>query len=362
MTTATAKTTAKKTRKPQPLNGDLLPNTEGPALRFIALDVIDAHAQVRTEFKDESIAELAEDLKARGMLQPVLLRPADEGRYIIIAGERRIRAARVAGLAAVPAIVGETTPEQADDMQLAENIQREELSLADTAKRIRKLYDREGKIDLVASIVKKSKSWVSKHLAVTCPDFDWKARKLLDEGKTDDLELLNTLSAIDKLDYQEAMTLYKKIEGGKAGRKEAREILARVKKEAEQRQAETKAAKKKAKKAPKQPETKSPFHARNALWSAVNRLQDTEKPLIAEILACFSEEQQNAMLDTLQEEHQRGELAAHMEPIEKMRRLTNALAHAGMDDLDNAAYIIGAFNIEWTLPNLMAEMERAFNS
>lgn len=360
--TATVKATSKKARKPQPLNGNLLPDTEGPALRFIALDVIDAHAQVRTEFDEDSLAELADDIKVRGLLQPVLLRPSTDGRYIIIAGERRIRAARIAGLPAVPAIVGDTSEQQADDMQLAENIQREDLSLADTARAVRKLYDREGKLDLVAAIVKKSKSWVSKHLAVTCPDFDWKARKLLEEGITDDLELLNTLSAIDKLDYHAAMGLDKAIRAGKAGRKEARAILAQAKKANEQRRADMKAAKKKEKQqGPKQPEPPK-FNPNDEVWELRHTLRQQEHPAIAELVAKYTDQEQAEILATFDNQYQDGALVAHLEPIDKMRRLVNLNADGFDDDFDNVVFMMGAFGMELTLTSVLTELERAFQT
>ncbi len=75
----------------------------------------------------------------------------------------------------------------------------------------------------------KSKSWVSKRLAADHPDLAWQARKLLEEGITEDLELILTVHQIAKLDYCEANQLMQKIQNGKAGRETARERLATVK-------------------------------------------------------------------------------------------------------------------------------------
>ncbi|MDB5824591.1 MAG: plasmid-partitioning protein ParB [Herminiimonas sp.] len=226
-------------------NGDLLPNTKGPALRFIALDAITCLPQVRTVFKIDTLQQLADDIKARGMLQPVLLRPSSEdGKYLVIAGERRVRAAWMIGLRAVPAIVGDATAEQADEMQLAEYIQREELSLADTARAVRQLFDREGKLDKVAAIVHKSKSWVCKHLAVTQPDFGWRAKRLLENGTTEDLELLTLVSSIEKLDWKAATDIEEGILAGTCDRAKARTILQNVKAtiaQAKQEEADAKA-------------------------------------------------------------------------------------------------------------------------
>ena len=84
--------------------------------------------QPRTRMDAESIAELAESIKAQGMLQPILVRPIDSGRYEIIAGERRWRAAQLAGLKQVPAVVRDVPDGAALAMALIENIQREDLN------------------------------------------------------------------------------------------------------------------------------------------------------------------------------------------------------------------------------------------
>jgi ParB/RepB/Spo0J family partition protein len=357
---ATAKQQPKKTPKAQPLNGDLLPNLEGPALRFVALDAIEAEVQVRTEFDEPSIADLAEDIKKRGMLQPVLLRPALNGnKYIIIAGERRIRAARLAGLTAVPAIVGEVSESQAADMQLAENIQREDLSLKDVAAAVRRLYDREGKIDKVTEIVKKSKSWVSKHLSVSCPEFGYQARQMLEEGVTDDLELLTTLNALYKIDYHTAQQLGNKIRAGKAGRKEARELLAKAKKEAEEDQAQLAKQKSAQPKQKKKKDEPPPFSAGNALNAVMDLLQEENPPTIAEVLGKFDSKQKQLMLDLAADAHQRGHLVKDLEAIDKVRHLAAYHASTGyVDDIDNTGFLIGAFEVEFTIENLLMEHQR----
>ncbi len=214
----------------QPANGDLIPISEGPALAFVALDAIEARPQLRTVFDAASLAELADDIKARGLLQPVLLRPGQAaGRFVIIAGERRIRAARLAGLAAVPAIVGPADDETATDMQLAENIQRQDLDLAELARAVRILYDRLGTLDKVAQRVKKSKAWVSKHLALSCEGFAYEARQLLTDGISEDLELLTTLSRLSELSWQQGDALTKAIRAGTANRATARNMLKQAK-------------------------------------------------------------------------------------------------------------------------------------
>lgn len=215
---------------------DLTPT--GPELVFLPLDLIDTRAQVRTEFDDETLAELAADIRLRGVLQPVLARPDGAGRFILIAGERRVRAARLAELTAVPAMIGQVDDDTAADMQLAENIQREELSLPDTVAAIRRLFDRLGSLQAVADRVGKSKPWVSKHVSMSQEEFGWAARALLSEGLCEDIETLLALSKCYQYNSTIAGELYELIKQGKAGRKTAREHLAKAKQIEADRKAE----------------------------------------------------------------------------------------------------------------------------
>ena len=84
--------------------------------------------QPRTRMDQEALAELAASIQAQGLMQPVLVRPVDRDRYELIAGERRWRAAQMAGLQEVPALVREVADEAALAMSLIENIQRENLN------------------------------------------------------------------------------------------------------------------------------------------------------------------------------------------------------------------------------------------
>lgn len=97
--------------------------------------------QPRTQFDDQTIESLAASLKERGAIQPVLVRRVD-GQYELVAGERRLRAARAAGLESLPAIVRELSDDEAATMTLIENIQREDLNPIDEAHALRGLADR----------------------------------------------------------------------------------------------------------------------------------------------------------------------------------------------------------------------------
>ena len=95
--------------------------------------------QPRTRMNPESLAELAESIKAQGVMQPILVRPTDGGQYEIIAGERRFRASQLAGLDEVPVLVKSVPDEAALAMALIENIQREDLNPLEEAQGVQRL-------------------------------------------------------------------------------------------------------------------------------------------------------------------------------------------------------------------------------
>ena len=90
--------------------------------------------QPRAEFDPEHLRELAASIKQRGVMQPLLVRPRDGGRYELIAGERRWRAAKEAGLTTVPVIIRQATDEESLELALIENIQREDLNPVEEAR------------------------------------------------------------------------------------------------------------------------------------------------------------------------------------------------------------------------------------
>ncbi len=106
----------------------------------LALDKLQAGKyQPRTRMDEGSLYELAESIKSQGVMQPVLVRPVAGGRYEIIAGERRFRAAKLAGLDSVPVLVKEVPDESAAVMALIENIQREDLNPLEEAQGLQRL-------------------------------------------------------------------------------------------------------------------------------------------------------------------------------------------------------------------------------
>ncbi len=97
--------------------------------------------QPRTRMDPQSIAELADSIKAQGVIQPILVRPVDGGKYEIMAGERRWRAAQLAGLTQVPVVVRSVPDQAALALALIENIQREDLNPLEEAGGIHRLID-----------------------------------------------------------------------------------------------------------------------------------------------------------------------------------------------------------------------------
>jgi ParB family chromosome partitioning protein len=97
--------------------------------------------QPRTRMDEGSLAELAQSIKSQGLMQPVLVRPTGNGAFEIIAGERRVRAAGMAGLDEVPVLVRDVPDESAAVMSLVENIQREDLNPLEEAQGLQRLID-----------------------------------------------------------------------------------------------------------------------------------------------------------------------------------------------------------------------------
>jgi ParB family chromosome partitioning protein len=116
------------------------PAATAGAPTVLRLDVLQpGKYQPRTRMDEGSLYELAESIKAQGIMQPILVRPVAPGRYEIIAGERRSRAARLAGLEEVPVLVKEVPDEAAAAMALIENIQREDLNPLEEAQGLKRL-------------------------------------------------------------------------------------------------------------------------------------------------------------------------------------------------------------------------------
>jgi ParB family transcriptional regulator, chromosome partitioning protein len=104
-------------------------------LREIPVDLIDPNPrQPRSNFDETKLGELADSIRVRGVLQPIVVRPLAGGRYELVAGERRLRAARIAGLQLVPAMLRQTDDWERLDIALAENMARQDLNAVEEAR------------------------------------------------------------------------------------------------------------------------------------------------------------------------------------------------------------------------------------
>jgi ParB family chromosome partitioning protein len=126
-----------------PASSEAPPAAPGVPASLLLADMVPGQYQPRTRMDEGALYELAESIKAQGIMQPILVRKlakgANAGKYEIIAGERRYRAARLAGLDSVPVLVREVPDEAAAAMALIENIQREDLNPLEEAQGLQRL-------------------------------------------------------------------------------------------------------------------------------------------------------------------------------------------------------------------------------
>jgi ParB family chromosome partitioning protein len=123
--------------------GALIPEKE-KATGILELDInaiVPNEYQPRRSFKDDSLHELASSIKEKGIIQPVIVRKVTDNSYRLITGERRWRAARLAGLTKLPAIIKDAAPAESLELALIENIQREDLNPLETAEAFQRLIN-----------------------------------------------------------------------------------------------------------------------------------------------------------------------------------------------------------------------------
>lgn len=127
-------------------------------------EIVANHYQPRHDFNDQSLEELAQSIRVNGVIQPLVVRKASKG-YELIAGERRLRAAKLAGLRQVPVVIRRSTDREALELALIENIQREDLNCIDTALAYQQLAEEFSLTqEEVARRVGKDRASVSNHL------------------------------------------------------------------------------------------------------------------------------------------------------------------------------------------------------
>ena len=153
-------------RKPSGLGRGLealLPKTGAGVVRLPLASIRPNPRQPRKRFAEESLKELADSIREKGLLQPLLVRPQGDG-YELVAGERRYRAALMAGLQEVPAVVKDLTDREALELALVENLQREDLSPVEEARGYQALLEMGLTQEEVARRVGKARSTVANAL------------------------------------------------------------------------------------------------------------------------------------------------------------------------------------------------------
>lgn len=158
------------------------PQTDGLTLAVTCLQP--GKYQPRGEMEEAALHELAESIKKQGLLQPLLVRELQDGRYEIIAGERRWRASQIAGLTEVPVILKQVDDETAMAMALVENLQREDLNAMDQARAMHRLtHEFSLTHQQVADLLCKSRTAVSNYLRLL--SLSIAVKKLLEHGDID---------------------------------------------------------------------------------------------------------------------------------------------------------------------------------
>ena len=161
--------------------------SNGDQLKMVPVDLIQrGQYQPRLDMKTASLQELADSIKAQGVVQPIVIRPiGDGGRYELIAGERRWRATQLAGLSTIPAIIKRVPDAQAMSIALIENIQREQLNPLEEALALERLIREFSMTHLeVAEAIGRSRAAVSNLLRLL--ELEAPCREMLERG---DLEM-----------------------------------------------------------------------------------------------------------------------------------------------------------------------------
>lgn len=200
--------------------------------QMVKLDDIEIVAQVREELEDDEndLPSLGKSLR-KAQIQSILLRPNPAGSakpYRLVAGERRVRAARIEGLTELRARIKSMTDEEAEDAQFAENIHRKNLTQIEEAKRVQRDLDELGSVDAVLAKHSKSRAWLSKIISLLhLPE---QAKRLVKENISADVEVINTVKTIEKADPKKAKALVDELKNSR-GKTNTRERVAAVKEE-----------------------------------------------------------------------------------------------------------------------------------
>lgn len=202
----------------------------------IDLNEIEILEQVRDkdamEDEENTLADLGDAL-AKRQAQNIVVRPnpmwtptGTAKRYILVAGERRVRAARLKGITHLWALVAEMSDEEADEIQFAENVHRKNLTQIEEAKKVQHDLDKLGSVEAVLAKHNKSRAWLSKIMSLLhLPE---QAKRLVKENISADLEVINTVKTIEKVNPTQARALVDDLKQTR-GKVNARDKVAAVK-------------------------------------------------------------------------------------------------------------------------------------
>ena len=162
---------------------EVAPRDAGAAPDSLAVDLIGrGRFQPRRDFDEDKLRELADSIRAQGVVQPIVVRPVGGGRYEIVAGERRWRAAQLAGLHEIPVVIREIDDRRAMAVALIENIQRDDLNPLEEAGALRRLLDEFGLThQQIAEALGKSRASVSNLLRLL--DLNDEVKAMVDAGE-----------------------------------------------------------------------------------------------------------------------------------------------------------------------------------
>lgn len=194
---------------------------------YIHVDDVVLEEQVRKELENKlhTLVGLANSIKKHGVIKPILLRD-DGDKFILVAGERRYRAAIMAGLDSVPYVLKDVTQSEAKILQLIENIQSKELTLVEEAEGFQELVNSCGSISAALEELGKDKFWASRLLSMLrLPEH---SSRLAKSSATKDMKLINEIKAIEKEYPNEAKEIVDDLIIN-PGKTEARKKVAQVK-------------------------------------------------------------------------------------------------------------------------------------
>lgn len=210
----------------------ILTGTERVVVKQIPLTQIGANPdQPRKTFTEDELADLAASIKEKGVLQPILLRAVSGKPYMyeIVAGERRFRASKLAGLTEIPALVKQITPESAMEIALIENVQRENLNPIEESNAYKNIMDKCG-YDLsdVARLIGKSESYIKNTMRLDALPADVKSMVEKGDLSASQARLLIVAENPTELAYQIVQNKMSVVEAEKLVKGAARKTTSRA--------------------------------------------------------------------------------------------------------------------------------------